>query len=299
MSGDEKLVGVPVHADVLARALGRHPDFRVSRRMGTLDRSAPNSRREGTTVGIALDVETTGLDQSTCRIIELALQRFRFDALGRIVETGQPRSWLEDPGQPLTARVRELTGLSDADLKGRSISHGEAACMIETSDVVVAHNAGFDRPFVERRLDLSGGRWICSMKDIDWRSLGFEGRSLSHLLTQCGWFYEAHRASTDVTALLHLLDHRLDDGGTVLRQLVRTASQSTYLVEAVDAPFAAKDVLREREYRWNAARRCWEREVRRDALDDEIEWATLHVYGGTRPPLFREITWQHRYSAGR
>nr|WP_240511599.1 exonuclease domain-containing protein [Novosphingobium panipatense] len=51
-----------------------------------------------TRVGVAVDVETTGLDHDSDRIIELAVQRFRFDTKGRIVEVGQPRVWREDPG---------------------------------------------------------------------------------------------------------------------------------------------------------------------------------------------------------
>lgn len=134
--------------------------------------------------------------------------------------------------------------------------------MIATSDVVVVHNASFDRPFVERRLpEASGWPWICSMNDLDWRELGFEGRAKTHLLAQMGWFYEAHRAETDVAALRHLLDHRLDEAGTVLRRLFVNASQPTWEIEAVDALFAAKDFLRERGYRWNAERRFRRKEV--------------------------------------
>ena len=43
-----------------------------------------------------MDVETTGLD----KIVELAAQRFRFDALGRIIQVGKPRVWHEDPALP-------------------------------------------------------------------------------------------------------------------------------------------------------------------------------------------------------
>jgi len=42
--------------------------------------------------GIAVDVETTGLDRETDRIIELPVQRFRFNDLGRVIQVGVPRS---------------------------------------------------------------------------------------------------------------------------------------------------------------------------------------------------------------
>lgn len=292
------VIGVPVSADALARALGRHTDYRVLRRLQPMSRIDRTAHRRDLLVGCALDVETTGLDHRRDAVIELALQRFWADELGRIVCTDRRHSWLEDPGVEITAEITRLTGLAAPDLAGRCIIEPEASAFIAHSDFVVSHNAGFDRPFVEARLPYAAGkRWVCSMRDLDWRAHGFEGRTLSHLVGQMGWFYEAHRAQTDVDALLHLLDHPLDDGGTVLRSLVANASKPTWIVEAVGAPFEAKDLLRSRGYRWSAEARLWSREVETAAFDDEIAWATLEVYGGLRKPAFRQVTWQERYSA--
>ena len=68
-------------------------------------------------VGIAIDVETTGLTHSDDRIIELALRRFRYDRNGVITNIDRPYSWLEDPGRPLQPEIVRLTGLTDTDLK--------------------------------------------------------------------------------------------------------------------------------------------------------------------------------------
>ena len=294
----EALVALPVTADAVARALDRHPDYRVLRRMQPMRRDEVRSRRDELIAGVALDVETTGLDHRADAVIELALQRFWADEHGRIVVTGRRHSWLEDPKVEITDEVTRLTGLAAHDLRGRSIVDPEAASLIADADFVVAHNASFDRPFIERRLPYAAGRrWACSLRDFDWREHGFEGRTLSHLLGQMGWFYEAHRAQTDVTALLHLLDHALDDGGTVLKSLVAKASRPTWLIEAVGAPFEAKGVLKARGYRWDAGRGLWSREVPLAGFDAEIEWATLAVYGGHAKPAFRQVTWQERYAA--
>lgn len=292
------LVAVPMEPEVLARVLNRHADFRVQRRIRTMDRRPPSGASLPGTVGIALDVETTGLDHTRHEVIELAMQRFRLDGLGRIIETGRPRSWLEQPTQSIPPEVTRVTGLADPDVAGRSISEGEATAMLLGADFVVAHNAAFDRPFVERRLPLAAGRpWACSLKDVDWADLGFEGRTLSGLLGRMGLFFDAHRASTDVTALLHLLDWPLDEGGTVARRMVDRARAPTWTVDAVDAPFSAKDVLKERGYRWDALRRLWSATVRDDAVADEIAWASLMLYAGRREPIVRRVTWEIRYAA--
>jgi DNA polymerase-3 subunit epsilon len=290
------LVAVPVEPEVLARALDRHPDFRVQRRIRTMDRRAPFGASLPGTVGVALDVETTGLDHTRHEVIELAMQRFRLDEMGRIIETGRPRSWLEQPTKSIPAEVTRVTGLADPDVAGRSISDGEATAMLLGADFVVAHNAAFDRPFVERRLPLAAGRpWACSLKDVDWADLGFEGRTLSGLLARMGLFYDAHRASTDVTALLHLLDWPLEEGGTVARRMVERARAPTWTVDALDAPFSAKDVLKERGYRWDALRKLWSGTLRDEAVADEIAWASLMLYAGRREPVARKVTWEIRY----
>jgi DNA polymerase-3 subunit epsilon len=288
---------VPVEAEVLAAALGRHQDYRVLRRLTTpTPAAARHAARAPVRTGCAIDVETTGLDPGACRIIELGLQRFEFDADGLIISIDEPCSWLEDPGEPLDPTIVALTGLTDADLAGRSIDDAAATALLASADVIVCHNAAFDRPFVERRLpaavDLA---WACSMREVDWRSHGFEGRSLGQLLWQCGAFHEAHRAADDVAALIALLRYRLGDGRTVLADLIERAERPGWIVDAVGAPFAAKDALKARGYRWNAKARHWSREVNDDQRADEMAWLGCHIYGDFGAPRLRPVDWRERH----
>lgn len=290
-------IRVSVAAEDAAASLDRHEDYRVLRRMPAMRRAEAEGVRADMLVGVAVDVETTGINHDTDVVIELALQRFWADANGRIVLTGRPRSWLEDPGRPLSEEIVRLTGLTDERLRGRSILDAEAASLIRDADFVVAHNAGFDRPFVEARLPECAGRpWICSLRDFDWRAGGFEGGRLGDLLSQMSWFFPAHRAGDDVTALLHLVDHRIDGDRTVLRALVDAASCPTFRIAATDAPFEAKDVLKARGYRWDATARVWSREVGDDAHTAEVDWASEHVYEGRRGPDVERVTWRTRYA---
>lgn len=282
--------------EALAERLAAAPDYRVLRRIKPVDRFHAPKGRDGLRVGAVLDIETTGLDREGDRIIELAVQRFRFDVEGRIVQVGEPRSWREDPGRPLDPAITALTGLTDADLAGQAIDEALAISILTSCDVIVAHNAGFDRPFVERRLPaVAGNAWACSCHDLDWRALGFEGRALSHLVLQMGWFYDAHRAETDVLALLHLLAHPLADGATVLAKLVAAAERSTYRVHAIDSPFDSKDRLKARGYSWNAAMRFWWREISAELLFAEQQWLKAEVYTGWGEPAVHEVTWHERH----
>jgi DNA polymerase-3 subunit epsilon len=296
MTGED-LVQVPVPVGSLASVLAAHDDYRIARRIQPMVRGAAGFERTDELSVCVLDCETTGTDHQTDKIIELAVQRVYVSADGRIAMTGKPRSWLEDPGAPLSPEICRITGLNDDDVKGQAIAEAEARCIISSADVVLSHNAGFDRPFVEKRLGVPGLAWACSLNDIDWREAGFEGRSLSQLLWQCGWFYEAHRASSDVNALLHLLDHSLSATTTVMREVLERAERQSWAIEAVGAPFSTRGALKGRGYRWDPETRFWWKEVPEEALQDELTWITVQVYDGMETPPHRLVSWTERYAA--
>ena len=256
-----------------------------------------------TWVGVAVDVETTGLDMDRDRIIELALRRFRYDVDGVITEIGSPFSWLEDPGQPLPPEVVRLTGLTNEELSGHTLNDAGAAAIMHGADVVVAHNASFDRRHVEKRLPaVRGMAWACSCREIDWAARGFDGKGLGWLLSQAGQFHEGHRAGDDVDALIAMLRHRDQDGVTALAELIANAGTPGWIVRAVGAAFEVKDKLKARGYRWDPAGRVWMREVRDcDRMAEEF-WLASHVYDpAARPralgPSLEETDWYRRHGA--
>lgn len=255
-----------------------------------------------TAIGAVVDVETTGLDPSKDVVIELAVRRFRYDRHGRILKLDCCYSWFEDPGVPLSPEIARLTGLTDAGLAGQVLDQEIATRLLKSSDLVIAHNAAFDRKFVERRLpEASGLAWACSMREVNWSEAGFDGRSLGWLGVQAGWFHDAHRASGDVDAVIALLSHGLPDGRTVLAELAERSAQPLMRVEAIGADYSVKDELRNRGYRWNPDSKAWWKDVSPSALFEEEAWLGRSVYGlqgGARlfAPRITEISARERYA---
>ena len=92
-----------------------------------------------------------------------------------------------NPGRPLPAEITHLTGLTDDDVRGERIDVERAGALIDRSGLVVAHNARFDRPFVERVLPAARARpWTCTRAEVPWTR---EVRPARHALQPRGLPY--------------------------------------------------------------------------------------------------------------
>ena len=272
----------------MAQALEAHPDYRVQRRLKpTLQWPGQTLAPAALTRVLVLDTETTGLDPSKDKIIELALLCFDADTLtGLPVGEVQVYDGLEDPGLPIPKEVVAITGITDADVRGQQLDEQRINQLLQGVDVVIAHNAGFDRPFVEARIkQFRQLAWACSFADIDWKSQGRSSAKLENLAQSLGLFYDAHRAEMDCHALLAVLVAPLGasaDTGikhTGLAHLLQAAQKPSYRLQATHAPFDVKDKLKARGYRWNADQKVWHTRLDDEAaLQLECEWLKPHVY---------------------
>lgn len=244
---------------------------------------------------VVLDTETTGLDRGADTIIEVGIRPFEFDAdTGEILAIRPALVALQDPGKPLSVEIARLTGLTDADLSGKAIDWRAVRALLDAADIVVAHNAAFDRPFVDRAM-ASATRtgpvkphvWACSVAQIEWDA---PSRSQQVLCAWHGFFcLESHRALSDADALLQLLET-----SRRMPELYRTAREPSYRLRALGAAFEKKDTLKARGYRWDSQDRCWWTELpNHAAAQDEMQWAADTVYGGRfRGEVEKQEPWQ-------
>jgi DNA polymerase-3 subunit epsilon len=269
----------------MAVRLEAHPDYRVLRRLKPR-MDWPQASGQRVCRVLVLDTETTGLDQSKDKIMELALLRVDVDlATGLPVGAMQVYDGLEDPGLPIPKEVQDITGITNAMVQDQRLDEARIAALLDGVDLVIAHNAGFDRPFAEARFArFAELTWACSFADIDWKAQGQGSAKLESLALAKGWFYDAHRAEMDCHALLAVLAQPLPtSGGTGLAQLIQAAQQPSYALQATNAPFEAKDKLKARGYRWHAEQRVWHTRLKSESeLNAECAWLKEQVYSQRR-----------------
>jgi DNA polymerase-3 subunit epsilon len=178
---------------------------------------------------------------------------------------------------------------------GQSIDLAALQALIEPADLVIAHNASFDRPFCEAFSPLFDRKaWACSNSEIDWSAHGYEGTKLGYLIGQAGYFHEGHRAVDDCSALLEVLDRKVDgSGSSALSELYRASQRSLVRIFAENSPFDMKDHLKARGYRWSDGSegrpKSWWIEVGEEALEDEIHYLRTEIYryAEADPPITR------------
>ncbi len=272
--------GVAPSLEDQARALEQHPDYRVLRRLVPIlhfDRE-PQGQTQRV---IVLDTETTGLSSEHDKIIELAMLLVTIDqASGLPCGEVQVYDGLEDPGQPVSKEIEAITGINDAMVKGQRLDQKRINDMLAGVDLVIAHNAAFDRPFVEERLpQFKSLAWGCSFANIDWKAHGHGSSKLEYLAHDFKVFYDAHRAEVDCHALLTVLSQSVA-GRTGFSHILDASQAPCYRLQAIAAPFEAKDALKARGYRWNPELRVWHTRLSDEAaLQLEFAWLKTAVYG--------------------
>jgi DNA polymerase III subunit epsilon len=277
--------------EAAAALLAAHPDFRVVRRLVVHDVFAP---RGDAPVGSAviIDTETTGRSHADDRIVEVGIVRFDYETdSGRVLAITDTYAGLEDPGFPIPPASTAIHGITDAMVKDQSLDEARIAAIIEGADVVIAHNASFDRPFLESRLPLfESVAFGCSHEQVPWAEEGIRGSKLEYLGWLNGFFYEAHRSEIDCRALLEVLSRPLPVSGRIaLRRLLDAVAEPALRLWARGSPIQTKDILRERGYRWDGDARCWSRVVPRAVAKEESEWLAAEVYGGRPAQIDVEV----------
>lgn len=148
---------------------------------------------------ILLDLETTGLQFNTDRITEVALMKMQGP---EILDT---YSTLINPQQPIPEMITTITGISDEMVAHEPTIEDVKQDILDFigDRVLIAHNARFDRTFLEKELGKLPNPW---MDTIYLAQIGLPRLSRYSQPALAQWLHpeageNAHRASADVEVL--------------------------------------------------------------------------------------------------
>jgi DNA polymerase-3 subunit epsilon len=300
----------------MARSLIESGGYRVIRRLEPQTEYHPPDNSPKLVAAI-VDVETTGTNTESDKVIELGICLFeylRHD--GRIYKVLGSWEWFADPGFSIPPEITNLTGITDEMVAGHSIDDRAVSDLLGRVVLVIAHNAAFDRCFLEKRLPAFATKhWACTHSDIDWKAegirssalefvayaLGIRSSALEFVAYALGFFHDGHRAASDCRATLHILAQPLPRTGRLaLQALLDRARIPTWRLWARDSAIVTKDVLKNRGYTWSPGEfgrpRCWYRDVSDADKAAEAAWLRANVIEPDQAVWALRITARDRYS---
>lgn len=255
--------------------------------------------------GLIVDVEATGLSVEDDDVVQLGMLPFSYDvASGKILRVHKDQAFvgLREPAGPMSAEASLITGISNEDLAGTQLDESEITQLVAGADLIIAHNAAFDRPMVEKLWKCFEAKpWACTLADVDWLTEGFASGKLDYLGMQFGWFYDGHDALADCEACLALLTRSLPRSGQLVMNALReNAQREKHLIRAVGADFEKREQLKRRRYQWRAkdphfGKFWW---TITDDLREESAWLQDEIYGDKRAiktsPVPATMRFSHR-----
>ena len=248
-----------------------------------------------------LDTETTGTNRLNDEIIEIAIKEIEFEKdSGKIIKIINQYESFNEPSKEIDDKITKLTGIDNKTVKNKLIDWNEVDSILKNTDIVVAHNAKFDRAFVDRYSSISSSKiWGCTINDIDWFEKGFSSQKQELLCYWHGFYFEAHRAMNDVNALIQLLIHPYYDKNRPIVELIKNARQIRFKILVSNFPYneQKKDKIKGDGYNWSTTDKIWYKEVDENNLILEKKYLSSVIYNGEFNGHVEEIDPNERYKS--
>jgi DNA polymerase-3 subunit epsilon len=208
---------------------------------------------------LVFDIESSGLDRDNDRVIELGYVLWSVEDLTLLeCYSALLLGEADNPAQLFNAIPPEALPFgTDPDIAWTIA--GQAA---QQADLVLAHQADFDRAFVEREAGLYEGAaelmkltWVCTLEDFVWPIQLAYRNLVSIALAHGVAVTSAHRAVNDCLLLARLLE-RVDHVDDLLHLALQRASRPKAEFIA-RTPYQQKDLVKAAGFHWNGT--VWSR----------------------------------------
>jgi DNA polymerase-3 subunit epsilon len=206
-----------------------------------------------------LDTETTGVTD-TDRVVEVAVTLYSLEHASAI-ESYACILLGGDNG------AESLNGIKPALLREHGLAADDVWANVlklaTDADCVAAHNASFDKKFVDRATREVGllieKPWVCTLEDLAWPG-GRSSNSLVALALSLGLgVATAHRALADVDLISRCLTRAAEVGCDLLEMFrLGMRPKKRYVAKVA---FDMNPILKENRFRWDDQRKQWWRNM--------------------------------------
>lgn len=207
---------------------------------------------------LIVDTETTGLDPGADSLCEVGAILFSVQHRAVLQQASFLLPVTNNPVQAINGISQELSCMVDP-LPARRLFVAMAA----EADAFVAHNAAFDRQWIEPLLipALRSMPWICTCEGIRWPGLRLNPSLIDLALAYGVPVWAAHRALTDCTYLAHvlardpLIEEHLLQGLEPRRPVIARVS------------YDQREQAKAAGFRWDPTTKQWSRRCSQSEID--------------------------------
>lgn len=223
-----------------------------------------------------IDFETDSLDANSGKVTEVGLVMYDTDFRSTVRLEG----FLVKMDTPVPAEITKLTGIT-TDVCNKYGRDRDAAlsyiiAWVGLADACVAHNAPFDRGFLEAWCKKAGKQmpdrpWIDTRTDLPIAAYERgKSASLKYLAADHGFVYLAHRAVSDVLAMFQIFEQY------PLEKILERSRTPNVEVRAV-VSFSERLQAKERGYYWKPELKLWIKPLKLNMVAAEKEQAPFPV----------------------
>lgn len=212
---------------------------------------------------VFIDFETTGFDEKKDEVIEVAFISVLFDDEYNLLKVVDKYNEFQEPNEPISEFITNLTSITNEIVKGKVIDWSIVENALEQADIIIAHNAQFDKKWALKYTNLDPKKkWACSVDLIDWKlKYGTKNAKLETLKKsykiKSG---KSHRAIGDVITLVKLLKQQ-GKQGTFFQELYNNFHEKHVRMICHGVKYDDKELIKQFGFRWFGKDKYWYKNI--------------------------------------
>lgn len=230
---------------------------------------------------LILDTETTGLEPANGSLIEVGAIYYNVPSRTIMQQVSTLFFCDDNPAYDVNRIPVDALKQTDSDIAKCTFS--AFLIMLSRCDAVVAHNAKFDRSWIESSANQQisemsqAKKWICTKEDFEWPVRPGTPLNLVHIAVAMGVpVLSAHRALTDC----HLLAQCFDKINDLPERLAETQLPKERCVAVVS--FEDRQLAKDAGFSWNPEAKCWERKMTQKKYEEISAQCSFKIMGFTK-----------------